>query len=327
MGALANYIYSTLDAFTNDKDELENIVKNSPASPLPKLLLLRKKIEEGEADTSTLLQSLALQTSNPRWLSFVTHLLNQKPQSAEEADVIIEEDPEVQQPEPKVETEQIVIGNEEEVSKPELSHAVLESEATIEEGVEEPGITEDNGGFHQEEQVVAEDGKVAAEDNNKKEAAGVELEITNEGKPASGEGNTIATLEEFKGTITEGANEPLFEPLHTVDYFASQGIRLKEEDLDDDKLGRQLKSFTGWLKSMKKLHPDKVTAQDEAVERIIRASAENSNIGADVLTEAMAEVLVKQDKKDKAIEMYEKLKLMNPSKSAYFAAKIENLKQ
>jgi hypothetical protein len=36
--------------------------------------------------------------------------------------------------------------------------------------------------------------------------------------------------------------------------------------------------------------------------------------------------LIKQNKQEKAIEMYEKLSLMNPSKSAYFAAKIESLK-
>jgi len=121
-------------------------------------------------------------------------------------------------------------------------------------------------------------------------------------------------------------NQQLFEPLHTVDFFASQGIHLKEEDLEKDQLGRQLKSFTGWLKSMKKLHPGKLPEQDEVIEKIIQASAEVSNNEVDVLTEAMAEVLVKQNKKAKAIEMYNKLSLMNPTKSAYFAAKIESLK-
>ena len=122
-------------------------------------------------------------------------------------------------------------------------------------------------------------------------------------------------------------NEPIaFEPLHTIDFFASQGIRLREEDLENDKLGRQLKSFTGWLKSMKRLHPGRLPEQDDVIEKIIQTSAEGSNMEVDVLTEAMAEVLVKQNKKDKAIEMYNKLSLMNPSKSAYFAAKIESLK-
>ena len=129
-------------------------------------------------------------------------------------------------------------------------------------------------------------------------------------------------------TLSEAdENEELaFEPLHTVDYFASQGIKIKEEQLTNDKLGKQVKSFTNWLKTMKKLHPGKLPEQNEVIERIIQSSAEQSNADAEILTEAMAEVLIKQDKKEKAMEMYQKLSLMNPSKSAYFAAKIESLK-
>ncbi|HEY5371922.1 MAG TPA: hypothetical protein VIJ75_23310 [Hanamia sp.] len=118
----------------------------------------------------------------------------------------------------------------------------------------------------------------------------------------------------------------LFEPLHTVDYFASQGIKISEEELEKDHLGQQVKSFTAWLKSMKRLHPGQLPEQNEVIEKIIQSSAEVSNQSANVLTEAMAEVLVKQGKQGKAIEMFEKLSLMNPSKSAYFAAKIESLK-
>ena len=117
-----------------------------------------------------------------------------------------------------------------------------------------------------------------------------------------------------------------FEPLHTIDYFASQGIKIREDALTNDKLGQQVKSFTAWLKSMKKLHPGKLPEQNEVIERIIQSSAEESNADAEVLTEAMAEVLIKQNKVGKAIEMYEKLSLINPSKSTYFAAKIEILK-
>jgi len=120
--------------------------------------------------------------------------------------------------------------------------------------------------------------------------------------------------------------EVAFEPLHTVDYFASQGIRIREDMLTNDKLGKQVKSFTDWLKTMKKLHPGKLPEQNEVIERIIQSSAEESNADAEVLTEAMAEVLIKQNKQEKAIEMYQKLSLMNPSKSAYFAAKIESIK-
>ncbi len=45
-----------------------------------------------------------------------------------------------------------------------------------------------------------------------------------------------------------------------------------------------------------------------------------------VISESLALVLAKQGKIDKAIEMYRKLSLRNPEKSAYFAALIQNLR-
>ncbi|CAN5425773.1 hypothetical protein BH20BAC1_BH20BAC1_07900 [soil metagenome] len=123
-----------------------------------------------------------------------------------------------------------------------------------------------------------------------------------------------------------GDNTLAFEPLHTVDYFASQGIILTDEAISNDKLGTQMKSFTDWLKSMKKLHPGKLEPEASLADDIVKSAAEDANIDTEVLTEAMAEVLIKQDKKEKAIDMYQKLSLINPSKSAYFAAKIDKIK-
>src|SRR5687768_2699681 len=91
-----------------------------------------------------------------------------------------------------------------------------------------------------------------------------------------------------------------FEPLHTVDYFASQGIKITEEPISNDKLGSQLKSFTEWLKSMKKIHPQNLPAGDEHTDKKIQSIAESSNTDTEVVTEAMAEVLIKQDKIEKA---------------------------
>ena len=116
-----------------------------------------------------------------------------------------------------------------------------------------------------------------------------------------------------------------FEPLHTVDYFGSQGIKITEETLANDKLGNQMKSFTEWLKSMKKIHKEKFIEGDEQTDKNIQQIAEHSNADAEVVTEAMANILIAQNKTEKAVEVYEKLSLINPSKSAYFAGKINSL--
>lgn len=118
-----------------------------------------------------------------------------------------------------------------------------------------------------------------------------------------------------------------FEPLHTSDYFASLGIKLSGEIKPNDKLGKQLKSFTEWLKTMKKIHADILPETAAQTEIWIQKLAENSNKEGEVLTEAMAEVLIQQGKAFKAIEVYKKLSLLNPSKTVYFAAKIDQLKE
>jgi hypothetical protein len=118
-----------------------------------------------------------------------------------------------------------------------------------------------------------------------------------------------------------------FEPYHTVDYFASQGIRWKAEDRPADKFGRQLKSFTDWLKTMKRLPATEIAgAPESGAEKKVEEMAQHSLEDRDVVTEAMAEVWIKQGNPEKARAIYRKLSLSEPSKSAYFAAKIDELK-
>ena len=119
----------------------------------------------------------------------------------------------------------------------------------------------------------------------------------------------------------------LIEPYHTVDYFASQGIRLKEEKLGNDPLSTQVKTFTQWLRSMKKIHADEQAKMGVKEEEQVIRIADNSNKEDAVLTETMAQVLLQQGKKSKAIELYRKLSLLHPEKSSYFASLIEKINE
>lgn len=124
-------------------------------------------------------------------------------------------------------------------------------------------------------------------------------------------------------------DEPLFtfEPFYAVDYFASQGIKLQEDKLGNDQLGKQVKSFTQWLRSMKKIYVEEKKELDSNEEQKVLDKATESNLKADVMTETMAEVLAKQGKNAQAIDLYRKLSLLHPEKSVYFASRIEELKQ
>jgi hypothetical protein len=135
---------------------------------------------------------------------------------------------------------------------------------------------------------------------------------------------TIQTTSPIKEPAKPVAEPLAFEPYHVVDYFASQGIKVDVNDIPKTQLDRQMKSFTQWLKTMKKVAP----TQDSAAptDPLVDAQATSSLIKEDVITEAMAEVLEKQGMDKKAIEVYEKLILLHPEKSTFFAARIKDLK-
>lgn len=150
-------------------------------------------------------------------------------------------------------------------------------------------------------------------------------EVVQEPKPVTASPVASSSTE----ATPPGEAPPLsFEPFHTVDYFASQGIKLSLDEAPKDKFGKQLKSFTEWLKTMKRLPPAELekTSSSPGESGVVQLADRSIN-ESDVYTEAMAEVWLKQGNKAKAIEVYNKLVLLNPSKKHYFAGLIENLKR
>ena len=188
------------------------------------------------------------------------------------------------------------------------------------------------------------DANEVAKATNGEESVGVTdfTEIPAKMEPVKNSKETISELEDpelredepagplLKETImktTETGNEILFEPFHTVDYFASQGIKFAEEEKPSDKLGQQLKSFTEWLKILRKTPEKDINIPiNPQTEQKVEKLAAHSLADREVVTEAMAEVWEKQGNKEKARAIYDKLSLLNPSKRSYFAAKIEHLK-
>lgn len=344
MNTIANNIKGLLDSYSAKTEELEEILKNASASSLVRILLLHKLIKENHPSVDKLRQDTAFFTGNIPWYNYLIWNLKR-----EKADVnvdsgtlgigLITDNSEVENI--HHDKDNSVIGDElkegveansdtNEIPSPDGIRSVVINEENINSVVdiqrsssEGPEVAEQEKVPENPDSEVSTENSEEADTNTLKE----EPEVTESEKQGSEVGSEIQhTIP--AGVEAEQRNEgPIaFEPLHTVDYFASQGIRINEDELANDKLTQQVKSFTGWLKSMKRLHPGKLPEQDEVIERIIQNASEASNVEEDVLTEAMAEVLVKQNKKDKAIAMYEKLSLMNPHKSAYFAAKIERLK-
>jgi len=163
-------------------------------------------------------------------------------------------------------------------------------------GVEEVDFDENEGGFHDPAIVQAIE-KIELQDPN-----------TN---PASG------TNKDFDFQLT---------PYHTIDYFASMGIKINMEN-EKDELSLKVKSFTAWLKTMKRLQPGPETVTVKDIQSILNTQNDKENQPEAILTEAMAEVYLKQGLREKAIDVYDKLSLQNPLNSHKFADKISQIKE
>ena len=164
------------------------------------------------------------------------------------------------------------------------------------EGVEVVDFDENEGGFHDPAIVQAIE-KIELQDPN-----------TN---PASG------TNKDFDFQLT---------PYHTIDYFASLGIKINMEN-EKDELSLKVKSFTAWLKTMKRLQPGPETVTVKDIQSILNTQNDKENQPEAILTEAMAEVYLKQGLREKAIDVYDKLSLQKPLNSHKFADKISQIKE
>lgn len=158
------------------------------------------------------------------------------------------------------------------------------------------------------------------------DAVAPELEEKTKSKLSSILSNQAA---DFKKPVSANAQFEYESPSTSpaIDYFASQGINIDLTKIPQDKLTVQLRRFTDWLKQMRNVSPNPDDlGTDPELENAVQIIAKTSNESKEVVTEAMAEVLIKQGQKDKAAQLYIKLSFLNPDKSAYFAAKIQELK-
>ena len=219
----------------------------------------------------------------------------------------------------------------EEIISPPLEN--IEAKEILEMESPETKVPEDSSVSTQEEEIIAEE--------NFHIQPEPEIEFS-EQEPAPVEKPVMDTIQEPEQETTPQSvqevtepEEPVvadlgipFEPLYTIDYFASQGIKIAAEATPKDQLSLKLRSFTEWLRAMKKLHPEKIDKDfNQDQEEQVRVIAESSNASEIVYTEAMAEVYIKQGKRGKAREVFEKLSLLDPGKSAYFAVRIKELKE
>ncbi len=160
-------------------------------------------------------------------------------------------------------------------------------------------------------------------------------------------------------SVETGSEIDIVMPVSAQDYFLQQGIEVPDElpvvqeerrEEEKEKSLMVVMSFAEWLnfihsrgkkereeeedqRALKTMwQKQKLAAaieeeSDEIPEQVFEMAVNSISKPNELISESLAEIYVRQGKKEKAIEMYRKLSLQNPEKNTYFAAKIENLQK
>lgn len=178
--------------------------------------------------------------------------------------------------------------------------------------------------------VIAENVKVEVLVENKKESIGPKEDILAminelpnrniiEEKIVKSE-PIIETIESENISEEEKRQKALMVMMSFSDWLNHFKSKTEKEQIEEQEK-RALK--TAWQK-------EKLTAiieeeQDEIPEMIFKQAMDSISMENALISESLAEILAKQGKTDKAIEMYKKLSLRNPEKNSYFADRIKDL--
>lgn len=344
IATLVRSIFQKDSLYDCSVEELESLTREYPYFTPAHLLLAQKLRSVDENRYREEVQKLSLHFSNPLWLDYLLNGYSEvrviEPENKTET---IETPPPIIEETPEMLAEQTFIKSEPEIVEPIKIEVIEQANAVLE--IRPDDIVQINRSVEPIPEEKVEDSKIEASEPVKQpmESADRHIEeqqpeeIFVEEAPDLSEASTrldeeqdseslpTSPLPDLQKEPTE--TEPTFEPYHTVDYFASQGIKFVPEEKPADRFGQQLKSFTEWLKTMKRLpHLEISKTADPSAEEKIQRLADHSITEGEIVTETMAEVWVKQGNKEKAIEIYDKLGLLNPDKSAYFASLIDQLK-
>jgi len=194
---------------------------------------------------------------------------------------------------------------------------------------------------NEEEQIDVTANDVVATTAAPAEAPATEAPVQ---QPSAAEEKSTATEEPIKIfplDTTETETSLTFQPLYSDDYFAYK--RLKEPESAEklsEKAAAEMKSFTSWLRDLKSTFAEKAATKQWYQEQMHRSyedadpgvsetvekmAMESITLNDDLVTETLAEVWAHQRQYLTAIHIYQKLSLLNPNKSAYFAQKIKEI--
>jgi hypothetical protein len=333
--ALTNTLYALTGKYSLDEiytEELNQLVKEYPFFAPAQIALAAKYKSLGHENTQSQIQKAGLYVSNTKWLQFQLMDLSSISFTKQETKISNAHlFPHIHIP--TMEDVKQLMGDNKIVEEPIKQEKIeLPIEASI---IPEPSYVS----FTEENKVAKENtmsqvlepinaAKKEVEEEADLEPLEAESSITH---PINDIHSQIAKLKEQWNKPVEATEKLSFEaePYYTIDYFESQGIKFDYKNNANDDLTKKMLKFTDWLKRMK--NPNANIANQpqeysEELDKAIQGIAQASNQPKEIVTETMAEVFEKQGNIEKAIQLYIKLSFLNPTKTAFFAARIQKLK-
>ncbi|UJP63566.1 hypothetical protein [Mongoliitalea daihaiensis] len=291
------------------KEDLSELVKYSQAFPyfqLPKVLLAKFEYERTNGKEKDFLALAALTSPNRSWLkeltenkqvwsefnrSFTLELTNlQLSQTKRKEDNFIDDLDDQLTPNPKNNVD------------PAQKISVLKR---LGEELHDKKASEQTGNTPKKEEEEEKSSKIP--------------ESLAEEKPIEKELKT----QEIEVVESEPQQKPTRKRRKAADEDLIENIRRREKkEIKDEKKKEQIDIIKAFSKKSIKLATIK---EIEANHNQSDLSEKSTQINENLITESYAKLLTKQNKKMKALEIYQKLMVKFPDKSTYFADQIKNL--
>ena len=128
-------------------------------------------------------------------------------------------------------------------------------------------------------------------------------------------------------TFEEPAAEVSIEEiLRDEEAYALDAVIDEEISEEKKKKGKKKKKKKNKNKKQEEKPSKKSKKKKKKKQKILEIAKESIRKNDDIISETLAELLVQQGSRKKAIQMYERLSLIFPEKNSFFAEKIEQLK-
>ncbi|MCK6617997.1 MAG: hypothetical protein L6Q51_10160 [Cyclobacteriaceae bacterium] len=138
-------------------------------------------------------------------------------------------------------------------------------------------------------------------------------------KELSAGNTTEEPVAEKRAIKKTGKKAPPIDPL--IESIKTSRKKIKPEN---EKAKEQLEIIDQFIKSKPVISPTPATSEDQPD---MSESIRSGEFSDHIVSETLVEILLKQGKKDKAIEVLKKLIWKFPQKKTYFAARIDDLKK